>query len=140
MTAQLCLLPHTDTILVNILFLEKPIAFVDVHGTVYISIGQLLGCRTAGHVAMVLGHEIGHALGRHSQEMGWLEVTRAYIGYIEAAWEKKVPFTQPTTTTTPSSMAEKHALQRHNELEADYISLGKCLAKCLHGDVERHSE
>jgi len=89
-------------------------------GQIFITVGLLKRLKTEDQLAGVLGHEVGHVIGRHSaQQMAKDELTN---GLLSAAVTATADPYKPSNTTAIAQYVGKMITMkygRNDELEAD---------------------
>ncbi|KAH6723821.1 hypothetical protein DL95DRAFT_477829 [Leptodontidium sp. 2 PMI_412] len=110
---------------------EHPGACSDDKLVIHINIGALVDCKTAGQVAWVLGHEIGHALARHAHESHFYECAEAYTETLNSSSKQKsvdaccshARALEAAENAKSLGYTDKLSIRRYQEFEADYIGI-----------------
>lgn len=110
---------HLEGLNWEVLVVDEPVvnAFCLPGGKIVVFTGLLKHFRTDPEIATVLGHEVGHAVARHSAEM----LTKSmWLVLIELVLFQ---FITPDLVVAMSSLLLRLPFSRKMEIEADYIGL-----------------
>ncbi|KAL5570100.1 hypothetical protein UlMin_026675 [Ulmus minor] len=110
---------HLDGLKWEVLVVNEPIvnAFCLPGGKIVVFTGLLDHFRTDTEIATIIGHEVGHAVARHSAEGMTKNLWFAILQLI------LYQFVMPDIVNTMSTLFLRLPFSRRMEIEADYIGL-----------------
>ncbi|XP_028768523.1 uncharacterized protein LOC114726126 [Neltuma alba] len=110
---------HLDGLNWEVLVVNEPVvnAFCLPGGKIVVFTGLLEHFRSDAEVATILGHEVGHAVARHSAEGMTKNLWFAILQLI------LYQFVMPDVVNTMSALFLRLPFSRRMEMEADYIGL-----------------
>lgn len=110
---------HLEGLNWEILVVDEPVvnAFCLPGGKIVVFTGLLEHFRTDAEIATILGHEVAHAVGRHSAEGMTKNLWFAILQLV------LYQFIMPDIVNTMSTLFLRLPFSRRMEMEADYIGL-----------------
>ncbi|KAK4280466.1 hypothetical protein QN277_012090 [Acacia crassicarpa] len=110
---------HLDGLNWEVLVVNEPVvnAFCLPGGKIVVFTGLLQHFRSDAEIATILGHEVGHAVARHSAEGMTKNLWFAILQLI------LYQFVMPDVVNTMSALFLRLPFSRRMEMEADYIGL-----------------
>ncbi|KAF5743580.1 hypothetical protein HS088_TW08G00164 [Tripterygium wilfordii] len=110
---------HLEGLNWEVLVVNEPVvnAFCLPGGKIVVFTGLLEHFRTDAEIATILGHEVGHAVARHSAEMITKNLWFAIIQLI------MYQFVMPDLANIMSTLLLRLPFSRKMEIEADYVGL-----------------
>ncbi|XP_015877852.1 mitochondrial metalloendopeptidase OMA1 [Ziziphus jujuba] len=110
---------HLDGLNWEVLVVDEPVvnAFCMPGGKIVVFTGLLKHFRSDAEIATIIGHEVGHAVARHSAEGITKNLWFAILQLI------LYQFVMPDLVNTMSTLFLRLPFSRRMEMEADYIGL-----------------